>query len=138
MIWSDGWQAYFTLASHGFRWYWVNHTKTFKDPVTGVHTNRIEGKWKWLKAGIPHGARRRDVEEYVQLHNFKEWAKTHRDFKKLGVFGLLARASLQVKLTDKGRKGDKIPNMLEAIQIVQRNPLPLPPGPPKRPPTGRA
>ena len=57
------------LASHGFQWQWVNHSKAFKDPVTGVHTNRIEGKWKWLKSGIPHGARRRDVEEYIQLHN---------------------------------------------------------------------
>ena len=131
LIHSDGWGAYFTLASHGYTWDWVNHTKTFKDPVTGVHTNRIEGYWKHMKKGIPHGTRRRTVEEYVQLHNFREFCKTHSEFDQLGVFGLLGRAASQVKLQDKGRQGDRVHNMLEAIKIVTRNPLPLPPAPPK-------
>ena len=90
-----------------------------------------------MKKGIPHGTRRRTVEEYVQLHNFREFCKTHSEFDQLGVFGLLGRAASQVKLQDKGRQGDRVPNMLEAIKIVARNPLPLPPAPPKRAPTGR-
>ena len=56
LIWSDGWSSYFCLANHGFEWNWVNHSKTFKDPLTGVNTNHCEGMWKWMKKGIPHGA----------------------------------------------------------------------------------
>ena len=90
-----------------------------------------------MKKGIPRGTRRSKVEEYIQLNNFHNWCKTHSEINKLGVFGLLGRAASQVKLQDKGRQGDRFPNMLEAIKIVTRNPLPLPPAPPKRPPTGR-
>eukprot|EP00644_Phytophthora_capsici_P008105 jgi/Phyca11/125928/e_gw1.60.148.1 len=25
---------------------WVNHSKNFKDPITGAHANRIEGVWE--------------------------------------------------------------------------------------------
>ena len=90
-----------------------------------------------MKKGIPHGTRRSKVEEYIQLHNFHNFCKTHSEFDKLGDFGLLGRAASQVTLKDKGRHGDNCPNMLEAIKIVSRNPLPVPPGPPKKPPTGR-
>ena len=30
----------------------VNHSKNFKDPDTGVHTNTIEGTWHGLKIKI--------------------------------------------------------------------------------------
>ncbi|KAG2196834.1 hypothetical protein INT46_001751 [Mucor plumbeus] len=33
----------------GYKHMTVNHSKNFKDPVTGVHTNTIEGRWNGLK-----------------------------------------------------------------------------------------
>ena len=144
-IWSDGWASYFTLKKHFYGWDWVNHKLAFKDPLTGVNTNRCEGMWQWLKATIPSGSRRRDIEEYVQVFNFKQWIKNHLYVEDLGFFGLLGRANPQVTFKDKGRHGDKVPNMVSAIKIVARNPLPEPPAPVRpvavrgrgRPPTRR-
>ena len=42
-IYTDGWRAYKQLPDLGYTHSWVNHTLYFKDPVTGVHTNRQEG-----------------------------------------------------------------------------------------------
>ena len=43
IIRSDGWSSYLT----------VNHSETFIDPVTGVHTNGIEGTWNGVKQLVP-------------------------------------------------------------------------------------
>ena len=32
----------------------VNHSQTYKDPVTGAHTNTIEGQWRIAKLRIPN------------------------------------------------------------------------------------
>ena len=105
IIWSDGWSSYFCLRSHFGGWDWVSHTLTFMVPETGVNTNRCEGQWTWLKNTIPAGARRRDIEEYVQLYNFKQWAKNHKDIEQIGLLGLMGRANQKVTLIDKGRHG---------------------------------
>ena len=55
IIWTDGWSAYFCLKGHFKDWDYVNHSRGFKDPRTGVNTNRCEGGWKWLKQTIPDG-----------------------------------------------------------------------------------
>jgi hypothetical protein len=31
----------------------VNHSETYKDPITGAHTNTIEGSWRVAKSRIP-------------------------------------------------------------------------------------
>jgi len=31
----------------------VNHSKNFKDSITDIHTNSIEGTWNGLKLRIP-------------------------------------------------------------------------------------
>ena len=98
----------------------------------GVNTNRCEGIWKHMKKTILHGTKRAKIEEYVQLHNFKEWAKGHPDYQNLGLFGLLARAHNEVVFKDRGGKGDAITNMVTAQGMVAANPLPeseLPPVP---------
>lgn len=49
IIISDCWRAYNTLQHEGFQHLTVNHSYNFKDPVTGAHTNSIEGTWSAIK-----------------------------------------------------------------------------------------
>ena len=78
-----------------------------------------------MKNTIPDGSPRKKVEEYVQLHCFKEWCKNHKDIANLGVFGVLGRANAKTPLRNKGTKEDDIPNMSVAKDIVAKNPLPV-------------
>ena len=36
----------------GLEYWQVNHSHTFVDPLTGAHTNTIEGTWHGLKLAI--------------------------------------------------------------------------------------
>lgn len=49
-IWSDSWKSYNNLDSYGFNHSSVNHKENYKDPVTGVHTNKIESNWNSVKS----------------------------------------------------------------------------------------
>ena len=135
-VWSDGWSSYFCLGQHGFKWDWVNHSKTFKEAMTGVNTNRCEGQWRHMKQTIPSGTHRSKIDEYVQVFNFKEWAKSHPKIDTIGDFGVFGRANAIVNLNDKGRAGDSVPNMQLANKIVAANPLPIPPPPEPKPKKG--
>jgi transposase-like protein len=53
IIHTDKWRGYNGLSSIGFTHYSVNHSKHKVDPLTGAHTNSIEGKWSDLKTKIP-------------------------------------------------------------------------------------
>ena len=44
IIYSDGWKGYCQLNDHFFKYETVNHSVTFKDTFTSIHTNTIEGK----------------------------------------------------------------------------------------------
>ena len=67
IIISDCWTAYKSInkklkISHMT----VDHSKTFKDPITGAHTNHIEGTWHALKQKIPkidHNPKK--VDDYI-------------------------------------------------------------------------
>ncbi|CAG8455356.1 1539_t:CDS:2 [Scutellospora calospora] len=55
----------------------VNHSVNFVDPVTGVHTNTIEGLWNGLKLRIPARDRTKD-EVTNHLHEFV-WRKKNKN-----------------------------------------------------------
>ena len=50
---SDCWRSYNSLKDLGYTHLTVNHSKNFKDPDTGAHTNKIESTWHSLKASLP-------------------------------------------------------------------------------------
>mmetsp|Transcript_13288 Transcript_13288/g.12035 ORF Transcript_13288/g.12035 Transcript_13288/m.12035 type:complete len:122 (+) Transcript_13288:517-882(+) len=52
---TDCWKGYDTsvLTKLGMQHSTVNHSKGFKDPLTGAHTNSIEGNWRGFKQQIP-------------------------------------------------------------------------------------
>jgi transposase-like protein len=52
IIISDCWKAYDCLSDEGYVHQKVNHSKHFKDPETGAHTNSIEGTWQKIKHGV--------------------------------------------------------------------------------------
>ena len=49
IIISDKFSPYFNLNNIGYIHLMVNHSKNFVDPVTGAHTNTIEGLWNQVK-----------------------------------------------------------------------------------------
>ena len=54
IIYSDMWRGYVGINSRiGMTHRTVNHSRNFRDPTTGTHTNTIEGIWNGLKIGIP-------------------------------------------------------------------------------------
>lgn len=84
IIISDMWKAYDRIEEvqeAGFQYYThetVNHSKTFKDPTTGAHTNTCEGAWQsQYKAHIPGQAYNRRA---LQGHLFERiWKRKYRN-----------------------------------------------------------
>jgi hypothetical protein len=57
------WRGYASLDEIGYVHNTVNHSRCFVDPVTGTHTNTIEGAWCGLKVFFsPQQRTRRDME----------------------------------------------------------------------------
>jgi transposase-like protein len=66
IIYSDCWKAYAKLVRYFRRHLTVNHSLTFKDPISQAHTNTIEGNWSAIKAGIPRRKRtKKDITMYL-------------------------------------------------------------------------
>jgi transposase-like protein len=52
-VYTDCWKGYTGIEAVVDAHCTVNHTRWFKDPETGVHTNTIEGNWAAVKNQIP-------------------------------------------------------------------------------------
>ena len=72
-IWSDSWRGYAGLEDAGFDHGVVNHRLNYRDPETGVHTNRIEGNWGALKQFLrrQRATHRNWTEAYVHEYCFR-------------------------------------------------------------------
>jgi transposase-like protein len=58
-ILTDCWRGYNSLSSEGYIHQTVNHSLFFKDPITGVNTNRIESSWRASKVAYNSSGRRK-------------------------------------------------------------------------------
>ena len=58
---SDCWVVYRGLNEHGYQHETVNHSVNFKDPVTGAHSNTVEGSWFHLKRSLPQAGTRKTM-----------------------------------------------------------------------------
>ena len=75
---TDCWKSYGPAASAiGIRHMTVNHSKTFKDQATGVHTNNVEGTNFALKRAVPVRDRTEDLAEPFLLAFV--WSRKHED-----------------------------------------------------------
>jgi transposase-like protein len=60
IIYSDMWKGYCKLGQYGFSHLTVNHSKYFRDPITKVFTNTIEGIWSGIKQILPNHMKTED------------------------------------------------------------------------------
>ena len=76
--------AYNNLDQIGYDHGTVNHTLHFVDPVTGVHTNGVEGMWQKSKSKFKsmYGATNRDmIPDYLaELMWSQRFGKTNHPF----------------------------------------------------------
>lgn len=78
IIHSDKWKGYrpADMRAMGMRHFTVNHSRHFVDPVTGVHTNTIEGTWNGVKQKINKRHRTHHlVEGYLAQFVFRRMNK---------------------------------------------------------------
>jgi transposase-like protein len=63
IIMSDCWKAYDSdwLNQLNFTHFTVNHSQNFKDPITGAHTNSIEGTWMHVKRSLNKNGTRKSL-----------------------------------------------------------------------------
>ena len=76
---TDKWKGYLPLKHHGYTHYDVNHSRNFVDPLTGAHTNTIEGTWFHTKRHVKrgHGRVRTDGTALsIALYEFM-WMRRH-------------------------------------------------------------
>jgi len=77
IVHTDLWRGYIGIEELGVVHKTVNHSRYFKDPITNVHTNTIEGLWNGIKQQIP--ARNR-TKNHITNHLFEcIWRKNNHD-----------------------------------------------------------
>jgi transposase-like protein len=77
-VYTDCWKGYNNLKNIGYKHMTVNHKKNFKDPITKVHTNTIEGTWNGVKQSIiPRNRNRKDILLFLKEY---QWRKKNREY----------------------------------------------------------
>ena len=73
-VYSDMWRSYWVLGSEGYIHRMVNHANNFVDRDTDVHTNTIEGIWKWAKAKVQKkgGCKDEDLQDKLDEFAFRK------------------------------------------------------------------
>lgn len=73
VIHHDDWAPYRQLHTLGYRHLIVNHTRGFKNPLTGACTNGIEGVWGNMKQRITrmHGMSHDKLDSYLNEFSFR-------------------------------------------------------------------
>ena len=77
---SDGWKVYVKLSENvdlaDTMNFAVNHTKNYVDPITGAHTQTIEGLWRHCKQFLPsYGLKPRDLDSYLSAFMWFRYVK---------------------------------------------------------------
>lgn len=73
-IHTDCWRGYNGLLGGGFAAHLtVNHSVNFVDPVTNVHTNNIESRWRALRHRLSRGGiRRNQIDVHLAEHLWRQ------------------------------------------------------------------
>jgi transposase-like protein len=80
IIYTDLWKSYRRIEEElNLLHFTVNHSEAFVDPISGVHTNTIEGTWRGLKICIAARNRvRNGIETYIAEF---QWMRQHKNNK---------------------------------------------------------
>ncbi|GBO15184.1 hypothetical protein AVEN_38646-1 [Araneus ventricosus] len=88
---SDCWKSYRPLTEEGYVHYTVNHSVNFKDPITGVHTNGIEGTWSAIKAQFRSQGTKKVKDEFDSYLGEYMWRRLYGGATLKGLFPCFLR-----------------------------------------------
>nr|CAH0112403.1 unnamed protein product [Daphnia galeata] len=122
---SDEWRAYRCLGQNGYIHLTVNHSKHFKDPITGAHTNTVEGMWAHAKRMLIKGTPRNHLFTCLALFMMKRMLASEEDHDMFVSFMKLANSCVADGNVIPGNYGNWIPQPEEDSTIsttIEENP----------------
>jgi transposase-like protein len=74
IIYTDMWKGYLNiLYQNQMQHFTVNHSQNFVDPITGIHTNTVEGMWNGIKMNIaPRNRNKSDMPRHLQEYIWRK------------------------------------------------------------------